>query len=238
MVNMSEWHTCSVCQDDDYIVDQIPHTHWAYRQFKTKSRDVMKQHEKSVEHMAHFKNFYCEPCKQQFWNGKEFEAHKHKSYHKRNAKTDHNCHVCDLTFEFPSQLEAHLETQRHKEKADGNYKELYYCKDCDFETKFKSQWNIHCKSKKHCIAIGELEEKQVYFCPECDYTTKYESQWKIHCNTSRHKIGTGEEKAFAKPTLHRCELCDYETPIKQVFEKHTQSKRHIAKYIESKEADY
>jgi len=231
MVNMSDWHTCHYCQNDDYIVDEIPHTHWAYRAFKTKSRDVIKQHEKSEEHMAHFKDYYCSACRQQFWNMKDFEAHQHKMYHKRNAKVDHNCDICELTFEFPSQLEAHLETQRHKEKEAGTKQDLYYCKDCNFETKFKSQWNIHCKSKKHRIAVGEIEEKQVYFCPECDYTTKYESQWNIHCNTSRHKIGIGQERAFAKPNMYRCELCDYETPIKQVFEKHNQSKKHTMKYI-------
>ena len=42
MVNLSSWNVCSYCKDDDYIVDEIPHTHWAYRLFKTKNRDEMK----------------------------------------------------------------------------------------------------------------------------------------------------------------------------------------------------
>jgi hypothetical protein len=235
MVNMSEWSTCSVCVSDDYIVREIPHTHWAYRLFKTRSREVMKQHEKSKEHLEHFKEFRCEACKMQFYNRKELEAHQHKLFHKRNAKVDHICQACDMSFEFPSQLEAHLETQKHKEKQAGTKQDLYYCKECDFETKFKSQWNVHIGTKKHKLAVGEIEEKEIHYCPECDYTTKYKSQWEIHCNTSRHKIGVGEMKAFAKPEMYRCELCDYETTIKQVFDKHNLSKKHTMKYIEKNE---
>lgn len=237
MVDMSLWHVCHFCHGDDYINNDIPHTHWAYKQYKTKSRDEMKKHEKSVSHLAHFKDFYCKPCKMQFYTKKEFEKHEHTLYHKRKAKTDHSCDVCQLTFEFPSQLEAHLDTQRHKEKEAGTKQELYYCKECDFETKYKSQWNIHIGTKKHKIAVGELEEKEIYFCPECDYTTKYISQWNIHCNTQRHKIMKGEIRVLAKPEVYRCELCDYETHIKQAFDKHNQSKKHTMKYIENEEKE-
>jgi len=237
MIDLSSWNICSFCKDDDYIISSIPHTHWAYRLFKTKSRDVMKQHEKSESHLVHFKDFYCKPCKSQFWNKKDFDKHEHTLSHKRNTKSDHSCDVCELTFEFPSQFEAHLDTQRHKEKEAGTKQELYYCKECNFETKYKSQWNIHIGTKKHKIAIGEIEEKQTYFCKDCDYTTKYESQWDIHCNTQRHKIMKGEIRVLAKPEMYRCELCDYETPIKQAFDKHNQSKKHTIKYIESKEKE-
>jgi hypothetical protein len=235
MVNMSGWYTCVDCKDDSYIVGEIPHTHWAYRVFKTKDRAEMKDHERTESHLAHYKHLRCEDCDMQFYSNKELEAHKHKLFHKRNAKVQHNCDVCDMTFEFPSQYEAHIETQRHKDKQSGSKQDIYYCKDCDFETKFKSQWNIHIETKKHKIAVGEIEEKETYFCPECDYTTKFKSQWNIHCNTQRHKVMTGEVSVFAKPTMHKCELCNYETPIKQVFDKHKQSKKHIMKYLDKQE---
>ena len=232
IVDISKWYICSHCKSNDYIVREIPNTHRDYLCYKTTDKNEFNLHNKTQEHLDHFRDYYCDACKMQFYNKKELEDHQHKLFHKRNAKVDHTCDVCNITFGFPSQLEAHKETQKHKEAEIGNKQDIYYCKECDFETKFKSQWNIHCDTKKHKIAVGEIEERETHFCRDCDYTTKYESQWKIHCNTQRHKIMIGEAKAFAKPDMYRCECCDYETSIKQVFDKHNQSKKHIAKYIE------
>ena len=108
--------------------------------FKTKSERENNLHNKTPEHMAHFKHTYCEPCDKQFWNKPALEAHCETSKHKIAANIRMNCDTCNYATNNPHVMEQHQRSAKHKNAVNGVTKPEYICEKCDYKTNHKSRF--------------------------------------------------------------------------------------------------
>lgn len=94
----------------------------------------------------------------------------------------YKCFSCNISFDYNSHYEIHLNSNKHK-----NYgrKKIHYCYECEYETKYKDNLRFHL-FHHHC---SEKERKKYceYYCTICKNIHKNLKSYETHCNTNKHK---------------------------------------------------
>lgn len=190
IIDMSKWHTCQWCVSDSYIIDDIPSTHYAFRQFKTRSTRIFEEHNRSEGHVKHFKKFYCEPCDKQCYFVKEFKSHCETIRHKHQCNITMNCEVCKYSTSDKSNYERHMFTLKHQNAVNGvvKKKEDYVCEPCNFKTKYESKLKEHQETQKHQDLInGTQIKKGPCVCELCNFKALSRSAMLIHEQSKKHQ---------------------------------------------------
>lgn len=154
--------------------------------FKTPSEKEHDLHNKTPEHMAHFKHTYCEPCDKQCWNKPALDAHCETSKHKKLANISMECEHCKYVTNNRQMMEQHELTQKHKNAVNGITKPEYICEKCNYKTKFKSQFKQHEETEKHQNNINGVVKPDEYVCGACNYKTHIKSSMTLHEKSRKH----------------------------------------------------
>lgn len=154
--------------------------------FKTLSEKENELHNKTLEHMAHFRHTYCEPCNKQCWNKSALEAHCETSKHKKLANISMECKHCKYITTNKQMMGQHELTKKHINAVNGIEKPGYKCEKCNYSTKFKSQFNQHEETDKHQNNIRGIVKPDEYVCVECDYRTHIKSSLDLHKKSKKH----------------------------------------------------
>jgi len=154
--------------------------------FKTPSEKENDLHNKTLEHMAHFKHTYCEPCDKQCWNRSALEAHCETSKHKKLANISMECKHCEYKTSSNQLMSQHNMTQKHINAITGVTKLEFHCETCDYHARYRSDYESHLLTKKHQNNIRGIVKPDEYVCVECDYKTHIKSSLDLHKKSKKH----------------------------------------------------
>lgn len=225
-IEWNEWYSCSLCKRDETILEDNTwnRQHWSWGVYKTTDKQEFAIHEKTDEHMNHYKKYKCEGCGVQCWSKSEYDIHCETSKHKKTNKIVIECKMCDYTTYSNSSMEQHNGSQKHQNNLAGIEKNSYHCDMCNYSTKFKSQFEQHELTKKHQDALKGISHKQDgYTCEHCKYKTDFKQHLDQHLKTKKHK----DTVAGLVVTINlHCEKCDYHAISKGLMVQHCKSKKH------------
>lgn len=173
---------CSFCVDSKYIDVKynLDETSLRYMRAKFDTKEDLEEHKKSEEHKENKKKLYCESCKFQYMSPVSYWEHyelKHKN------KVQFKCECCDVSFDFKSKLNEHLNTQKHKDKESGKEEEILDCETCCYHAANKHKLEQHYRTQKHQDKVNGVT-KQEYKC--CGFSFKYLSDYNRHINSKHH----------------------------------------------------
>lgn len=224
-VRWSQWYICNNCKCEETLLEDNEENrkHWSWGSYKTRDALTFSYHEKSEEHLHHFKKYRCDTCDVQCWSNQGYAKHCDTSTHKKINKIVIECKMCEYTTCSKANMEQHTLTQKHQNKLDGVEKQIYTCEPCGYSTYFKSRMEQHNTTRKHNLKPTEPEE---YTCSVCNYSTEFKQRLHQHNMTQKHK---NRIAGIVDDINLHCEKCNYTAASKGLMEQHTKTKKHNKK---------
>lgn len=120
-------------------------------------------------------------------NEAEFQRHLSSWGHKIRSMQREAlfCKICELQFNYPSELKKHVASKSHKHKEDPSLKPELKCDICNVTFAYKVEETRHLASKKHAKRANPSPESESY-CKVCERDYKFPSQLLLHLMTAKH----------------------------------------------------
>ena len=140
-------------------------------------REAMK-----AKRQEELKQLYCEPCKHQSYDAKQYAKHcETKHHHKTTHRDEFDCKECGLHFEFKSQLDRHLASKAHRPEP-----EVLRCDVCKVDFRCPKEKARHLAGKQH-IYKADPSKRPTLTCEVCGITRPSHGQYLAHLETAKHR---------------------------------------------------
>lgn len=173
---------CGFCVGNEYINPKynLPSSSVRYAVAKFDTQEELEEHRKTEEHQVNKKKCYCETCKEQCVSMLHYNDHQQQ---KHLNKVQFKCECCDVSFDFKSLLEKHLNTLKHREKENGKPEEVLDCETCCYHAANKHKLEQHYRTQKHQDKVNGVT-KQEFSC--CGFKFRSQTDYNRHIQTKSH----------------------------------------------------
>ena len=140
-------------------------------------REAMKK-----KRQEELKQLYCEPCKHQSYDAKQYAKHcETKHHHKVTHPDEFDCKECSLHFKFKSELDRHLQSKAHQPEP-----ESLRCDVCKVDFRCPKEKARHMAGKLH-LYKADPSKRPTLTCEVCGITRPSHGQYLAHLETTKHK---------------------------------------------------